>query len=92
MKMILSLVFSLMLFNPLVFAGGHGHGTGHSSHGGFNHPGHEHFDFNHARHEGWRGNHGHFNGFNGTFYGQIVILDDGCWFWNGLAWETYDCD
>jgi hypothetical protein len=90
--LLLPILYALMLFNPL-FAGGHGHGTGHSSHAGFGHTGgHEHFGFNHERHEGWRGNRGHFNGFGGTFYGQIVILDDGCYFWDGLMWEITDCN
>lgn len=95
MKTFLSLVISFALICPLTAGGHHGGRGGFGGHGGrsgFNHGGHEHFEFNHERHEGWRGNHGCFNGFGGTFYGQIVILDNGCYFWNGLAWEITDCD
>ena len=86
MKTILIALIGLGLSLPL-FAGPRHEGTHHSgSHFSGNHWGHE-------RHEGFRGNHRHFNGFGGTFYGQIIILDDGCYFWDGLTWEYTDvCD
>lgn len=52
----------------------------------------------HMVHSGFRGGRGRFRGFHnrfrrGTFYGEIVILDDGCWFWNGFEWVVYvDCE
>ncbi len=54
-------------------------------------------------HEGFRGRHWdkdrpRFSGFHnrfrrGAFYGEVVILDDGCWYWNGFEWVVYvDCE
>jgi hypothetical protein len=92
-KLILSLIVFGALLHPSFAGGRHGGGSGgHSGFGHGGHGGHEHFGFNHERHEGWRGAHGRFHGFNGTFYGQIIILDDGCYFWDGLVWELIDCD
>ncbi len=97
MKTFLSLIVSLVLLCPL-YAGGHGghggrggrgglggHDGGRGGHDGRN--GHNHFDFNHDRHD-----HGRFNGFEGGFYGQVIILDDGCYFWDGQMWEITDCN
>jgi hypothetical protein len=88
MKTLLCAVLSIALLNPLL-AGRHesrgGRATGHAD-------GYVGYHQNHERHEGIRGNHGHFRGFNGSVYGQIIILDDGCYFWNGVFWEPTDCD
>jgi hypothetical protein len=90
MKTILTLMISLALLTPTL-AGRHdsavghratGHNTGYLSGN----------QWHRERHEGIRGNHGRFHGFNGNFYGQIILLDDGCYFWNGLVWEPTDCD
>lgn len=79
-----------MLLPVGAMAGGRHEGTHHSRGGGFRHEGNH---WGHNRFEGHRGNHGRFNGWGGTFYGEIIILDDGCYFWNGLFWElTYNCD
>ncbi len=91
MNKLLSMLMAGMILAPVgAMAGGRHEGDhrGGDRHGGWsgNHWGHE-------RHEGWRGNGGRFRGWNGTFYGEIIILDDGCYFWNGLFWElTYNCD
>lgn len=82
-KLILSLFILGAMLHPS-FAG--------DRHGGRGDKGRGHFGFNHERHEGWRGAHGRFRGWNGTFYGQIIVLDDGCYFWDGLSWVLVDCD
>ena len=82
MKTLLTAILSLMLMSP-VFAGPRG---GHEGHNRFE--GHRDNDW-HERHEGWRSFHGRFNGYIGSYYGQVIFLDDGCYFWNGVYWQIY---
>ena len=82
MKTILTAILSLALLAP-VSAGPHrgGHDGGRGGHWRYEH------------HEGHRfhGDHFHFRG--GYFYGEVIILDDGCWMWNGYQWIYFDqCD
>ena len=48
--------------------------------------------FQHRHFTGFRGNRGHFRGWRGGIIGEIIILDDGCYVWNGIEWvATLDC-
>jgi hypothetical protein len=88
MKIMLPLIAALALLLPVGTQAGPGHHTNH--HSGYFQDGGRH---DHHHFAGFHGDRGHFRGWNGTFIGEIIILDDGCYFWNGYEWLVYiDCD
>lgn len=60
--------------------------------GGFRVGGHERFEHRHFY--GFRGRDGRFDGWRGGFYGEVIVLDDGCYIWTppGIWILSDDCD
>jgi hypothetical protein len=56
----------------------------------------EHRGFDRGEHRyfrGYRGEGGRFRGWRGGFIGEIIVLDDGCYRWDGFEWVLYPyCD